>query len=228
MKNKKGIHHVEYIIAISVFIVAVLSVIYLMYSLPKSTEDNSLNIAEKNFKQMNEILVKQSVLKISNPLTVCYELEFNHNLPSKNLSIVSEGNPVKFDIDNNTLYVEAKENYTFYSGEEFTTNTYPLTGCQTLTSNDYSYSIVNEEKLISYNKLVGMNISYYHDGYKYWKQKLNLNKDFSIKITNGTIILFDMSRSKPLNVEVHAKEFRIKIINEDAQITDALVNLQIW
>jgi hypothetical protein len=226
--SKKGIHHVEYVIAISIFIVAVISIIFLMYSLPKSTDDNSLNIAEKNFEQMNEILVKESVLTIGDLDATCYNLEFNPNLPSKNLSVTSGGSPIDFKIEDSKIFLAANGEYTIYSGEEFTTNTDILTDCQPLSPGQYSYSIVNEENFISDNRLIGMNLTYYHDGYEYLKQVLNINKDFSIKITNGTIPLFDMSRSKPLNVEVHAKEFRIKIINKNAEVTDALVNLQIW
>jgi len=225
--NKKAIHHVEYAIAVSIFIIAVMFVLYFSHFTSRDVGDRSLDYLEKAFREKTET----SVMKVSVVTGGCNSgcnISLNSNLPTStnHLVILENGVPIKFKLENNFLYFKGDStNYQLVESEDLNyTPNFP----DYYLPSDYNYSLPYEGRLVSSKKLAGLNYNYSSE-YNTLKQEFGLDKDFSIEIknVNGTK-LFDMSMGIPPGIQVYAKEFRIRMINSTAEEFEAIVILKTW
>ncbi len=100
----------------------------------------------------------------------------------------------------------------------------PVTGCN---PDNVVYSVPKYGKIFSYEQLMAINQRYSTD---YDGLKSEFGSDFilNIKYENGTS-MFSMTRTKPSDSEIYAKNFRIKVYdNVNSEIINALVNVQTW
>jgi len=214
--NKKAIHHVEYIIAISIFIVGVFFVIY--FSNVEHKETLPINDFESLFKDQVQIRVTKIVL---NPETSIPPIKIprNSKIPedSKKVFITNGISMVNFNIDSSHIELPNSEKYYIYFSDSFNNQQSGIHG--TCSEPNYAYSIPIEQKFISEKKLRNL---------VYENLKDLIKKDFAIKVTFPEETL-EIKKEEPLNVQVHAKEFRSKVINpETGEINDVLINLILW
>jgi len=223
MKNKKGIHHVEYVIAVSVFLVALMFILYFMNFTSKAVGTSDLNSFEKIFREKTEIDVTEVILTTGGGS--CPNVSLNSNLlPYSDKLIVRDKNGVvNFSLTSSDLSIDSiSDYYEIFSSSSFDSH-FSYGGSCSATG---QYSLPFIEKFIFSQKLQDLETNYSTD-YNKLKTEFGLNKDFSITIT-GDGISFNMIRNIPANIPVQAKEFRIKVIDENANIYDAVVNLRVW
>jgi hypothetical protein len=115
-------------------------------------------------------------------------------------------------------YSQAHYIYTF----SFETSTFSDGKCNPLNA---VYSLPTSGKIFSFNQLGEINSDYYSD-YDALKNEFGSDFVLSIKKEDG-INMFSMTRAKPSNSEIHAKNFRIKVY-DGSGIINAMVNVQIW
>ncbi|UCD21082.1 MAG: hypothetical protein JSW08_00855 [archaeon] len=228
MKNKKGVHHVEYVIAVSIFIICVLAVLYISHFSLRSNEGNSFLLLEKEFRERTEIPVKIANLTITTTKT-CFNVPFNTNFQGSpdNLIIKEGGSVIDFNFDSsNNIHVgsHGSGKYSLFFSEYFESVS---SGPTCDPTEDYSYSFIKEEEFVFYDKLEEFRENYSKD-YREFRKQLGFDRDFSIIIKQGEEILFNITEFEPFDVRVYAKEFKIKIIDENANVQEALVNMRIW
>ncbi|MEM4703366.1 MAG: hypothetical protein QXP53_02695 [Candidatus Pacearchaeota archaeon] len=218
LKNKKGIHHVEYAIAVSIFLIALIFILSFSY-VPLQKEKFSTDSLEKIFRKQTEISVTKIILNVTGTET-CYNISLNSNLPNDENKVIIKNNNANpgFTIHDGRLLIEngISNIYEIYSFEGVAGHDTVNGPC---TSPTYSYSLPYEEKLIFNNSFANLN---------YDSIKSSIGKDFSIIIKNESSEIFNLTKMKPLNVEVQAKEFHARMINPNAEVQEIKVILQVW
>ncbi|MEM2089659.1 MAG: hypothetical protein QXL88_01005 [Candidatus Pacearchaeota archaeon] len=220
--NRKAIHHVEYVVAVSIFLVAVFFLLY-FYTFSVAREKLPIEQLEKIFRESTEANVTIVVLKLQTQSQQgCYNVTLNSNLPNKVEKIFIKSNEeVPFNITNGRLLISgSSDNFTLYSlasdSENFNSRRISGASCSEVS---HSYSIAYAEKLIFEEKLKKMD---------YGEIKEKLGRDFFIKVAKQDEIVFNTTRLPPFNALVESKELKLKMINATADIVEVMVNLQVW
>lgn len=218
--NRKAIHHVEYVIAVTIFLAALLFLIYFS-NISSTKEKLSVSYLEEIFREEVEINIAKLVLKVSTTTGSCYNVSLNSNLPADETKIFirSDSHAVPFNITNGRFLINsASTNFIIYFSEteNFTSERIFSDQCDIV---EYNYSILYTEKMIFKEKLEKIN---------YTEIKSKLGRDFLINVTSGDVVIFNTTKPLPFNVPVASKEFHAKMINKTAEIIDVKVNLFIW
>lgn len=230
-KNKKGFTHLEMITAIILFVFAAFSIILLFNNYSKSHEISysTLDFFEKNFLDKAGNFTKVDVF-VSPSSSPCFKIPLNPNLYNLPSNIIIFGNrEAAFSKDSNYFFIEDTDVnlYEIYSCSFSTLSTGLTLSINDCEEVSYNYSLHLKDKIFSYAQLQAINDSYYNGSYNDLKKSFDFAGDFSMKISNDTTTLFEMTRQKPLRAEVLAKNFEIKIF-KDKKIITAVVNLQAW
>lgn len=237
--DKRGITNIEMIIAATIFIFSVILVIYYIniVGIRTQTQDVFLDTLEKEIRNKAEISYNIIYLSVSSS-EECYNMQLHSDMSNKeNFSFINEINgAVNFNISDDRLLIERinlnEHKYTIFSFPFTVTKATRITNninCSTglVKGQEYNYSISYKDKIFVYENLSKLNNSY-HFHYPTLKNEMGLNNtDFAITIFNSTDILFNMTRFKP-QVQISAREFPIKIINDNGEIREAVVNIQVW
>ncbi len=238
--RKKGAINLEIIIAATIFIFSVALIIYYInFSMKSEIQDPFLDILESGIRKEAEINFNTILLHLADN-SACFNVSLHSDITQdqENLLILEDKELVAFNLDNGLLLINntdtSKDNHTYYIYEfpkNITNNIrFEAELCNSLIKGaDYNYSISYQDKIFT-NKTLSDLKSNYTINYNGLKSDFGIdNRDFEIIIKNETKQLFNMTRKKPAQPrEVRAKELPIKIIYENGNIMDALMNMRIW
>jgi len=237
-KNKLGVTHFEMIVALILFIFAVFGSLALYNSYFKnfsSLERANLDVFERNFMKHSDNFTKVDVFVGTIPEEVlCFNVSLNSNVNGRleKLFVLSNNARANFSLDvNGDMSIENRGS-NFYELYLFSFDTtdknLAISPCDNAVAN---YSTPLTGKIFSSDTLEDFKINY-TDDYNNLKKGWDLPNDFSMTIKDVEDegdILFNMTRTKPMNTEVLSKSFIIKIFDEDEnKIINAIVNIQIW
>lgn len=245
LRAKRGITNIEMIIAATLFIFSVVIVIYYIsfISIREEPADLFLSALEQKLRDESEINCRQIYLTVSNQPAACFNISLHSDMASnENFSLIKDieggtGTAVRFNVSGDRLLLEKKESsqgllhYVIYSFSSDVTKTARLSNvlCTLLSEGaGYNYSISREIRVFAKANLIELSSYNYNDLKKRWE----FSKDFAINITNSSDhVLFSVSGIKALQapqVQVKAKEFPIKLIDEEGIISEAMVNIRVW
>jgi len=240
--KKRGMTDIEVVIAVSIFLFAVVFIIYSLNvsDIWSNTPNKYVDVVESKIKQDAEINYTTLYLLVSGSED-CFNVPIHSDLLENiDENSVFIGNSVngeqtafnvsedrlKFNI-NNTERIEGVDSHTYivYYFPFNVTSEKRLADeeCSELAKGiDYNYSISYGNKIFVYNNLTSLG------EYNALKARWNIQKDFAIKIMSGNEAVFYVGGTKPLEVDVRAGQFPIKIINETGYIKDAIINIEVW
>ncbi len=233
IKIKKGIGHVEVIISFLIFISFVMFLLIFFNPIKSFSKNTSyLDIAEAKILEYASTDLTVSSLKLDSMpapgMGICFYLDFS--LPEK--IIVKDESSVITPATRTAgeIYFEHtwKKFYKIYSSDELEEKTINTAGCQKLDESNYTRGVTNVYKKAAYSNLAILNNSY-NNNYDQLKKDLNLKADFNIvvKDTSGNVI-FKGENYKPEAIEVMARDIPIEILDKDANLIPAIMNLQVW
>ncbi len=215
---KKGITHVEIIVAFSIFILGLSTILYFFIPFFNPTYYSSLNTLEKNFEK--KFSIETSLIKFVVNETGSITFIKHPNMSETNSLIFNKDfEPIDFSIQDNNITANVNENELFLliSNEEIN-NRSQLTIENPKPSNVY-YSFPIKEIFI--------NVSKFEQDYNYE----DLKREMGI-VSNFNITLIDESNfysiGKPIpKINVFAKEKLYKII-KDKKIKYVKVRFYVW
>lgn len=97
-------------------------------------------------------------------------------------------------------------------------------------SGDYAIGLATTSKKVALSKLNAF-FNNYTQNYQVFKSSLGLTSNFNVRILNNSkqvINNFTAEIYKPSSIEIMAKDILIEILDENATITPAIMNLQVW
>jgi len=229
IKNKKGAAHVEMIISFVIFIsfLAFILIVFRPFKIfSKST--SALDITETEIIDYVSVNLSVSSLKINSSVSTgksCFFVDLARENP---IIIKDENGRIRAKRQDNKIYFENSGYfYKLYSSEELIENDINTADCENLEEGNYTLGVIKFYKKISYSELVSFNESYYNN-YEQLKENLGLRNDFNMIIGNNSGILFECSRYKPSGIEIMAKETSIEILDSNADLSPAILNIQVW
>ena len=231
--GKKGMSHIELIVAILIFIFAVVTVIYLINF--QSSEGDSqyfLNILEGKLRERAEISYAGIDLSIEQPVTGdCFSVNKPSFLIEQTNTIIktdsiSTGNEFIFSGDK-ILIANTGDFYKIYYFSSDVTDDFVLqsANCIDLVEReDYNYSIIYRDEIFAEQAFENL------PDYEQLKQDFGLEgKDFSIRVQGiNDNFSFILEKQKTALTEVQAKEFLVNVFMKDGRKINAILNLQIW
>lgn len=246
LKNKRGISHLELIIAMLIFIFAVISAVLFIISATgqykTDSNSNTLKLLENNIRKETEINFNETLLFINSSNKDCLNISFpkisqeNTIILDNNLNLIafnfSHGPGQSWLLVNNTNKGHNSV-YSIYSFSEDITKDKRLGSCLGIDnlniSKDYNCSITFHDKIFSKRKFLELRSKAY-SGYTNLKRMLDLgNKDFEVNIKNENGFNLNITnKTQPRQVEVKAEEFPAEIMLENGTIINAIINIKVW
>ena len=237
-KRKKGVAHVEIIVSFVIFIsflIFILMMIKPWNAFSRST--SSLDITKTRILDYVSTNLSIFSLKINSSAYFsatkdCFNANFDSSLIDGKLIMKNEAEEIiDSTIKNNNLYFEKSGMfYKIYSSEEFEEKAAGTAGCYALSKDNYILGVKRIYKKVSYSKLTGL-FEEYADNYEQFKVSLGLKNDFNLAVLNssgGVIGNFKAEKYKPEAIEVAARNIPIEILDENATLNIAIMNLQVW
>ena len=224
--NKRGFSHIEVILGFLLFIAAV--VFALTY----------LKIGQYDNKKISEIVYGKIENQLKEDINE-YSLKLNDNIPAGQEIIAIEinvsgnssalnftGSKTSSFADNGVLYINRTSN-----GDKYDILVSPgilvrnILPAGALNDSYYTISPALARKIISKNKFIEMNKSYYED-YESLKDKLGIDNDFAVSIkVNGEEIKMD-KQMKSRNVFANTKS--VEYLNDDGDIMFVKIRIEVW
>ena len=208
--NRKAQGHVEMILSFVLFVGALI-VLFIFINPFAKTEEVSVieGIQERIIDEISLEIGRLSAI-VENEAIDCYSL-----------SGLSYG----------ANYIEKQDShnlrkYNIYFSDSFIKNA-PHEGCGPL---NYALGTYSSEKMISYNKTKDL-VTDYNADYEALKQKLGITSEFVFSFTNLLgVVDSDLSVSKqpPAGINVEAKEFPVRVIDNNADIQELILNVRAW
>jgi len=239
--NKKAVTNVEMIIAATIFIFSLVIIVYYLNIIGvEQKPETFLNIIEQNLEKNYGTEYSTIYLTVDNG-SPCYKIPLHSSLfPTDNIFIKEDLELLTFDISGGNFLIQNtggnKHDFTIYKfpfdiTEPSQLNVNTVEDCVLLVKEkDYNYSISSTNNIFVFENLTQLNDSYY-DRYEELKGKLGLkDKDFALVVyyyENNEKKNMTMTRMKP-QVMVSARQFPIKIIDENGEIIESYINLQVW
>ncbi|MCX6742552.1 MAG: hypothetical protein NTX24_05295 [Candidatus Pacearchaeota archaeon] len=234
--NKQGVTHFEMIAGLIIFILAVFGSLALYNSYFKNSnglERANLDVFEKNFIKHSDNFTKVEIF-VGTISRDCFNVSLNSNVNGsfEELYVLSNNTRTNFLLDvNGDISIENKnsnvyELYLFsFDREDKRLTSSP---CENVF---VDYSIPFTGKIFFSDTLEDFKMNYTND-YDNLKKRWDFPNDFSMTIKDvedEKNILFNMTRTKPINTEILSKSFIIKIFDEsENKIINAIVTVQIW
>ncbi len=230
-KEKKGTSHVEVIMSFIIFI-SFITFMMIIFNPFKAISANTSVLSVAESKIVNYVY---SNLTVS---SVILNSSFNSNagciyarFPSLNKIVVKDTNGEIVNANRTTddVYLEyaGERVYRIYSSEELEEKNFVVSGCYKLDESNYTIGITRNYKRISYSNLVKLNEDY-NNNYEQLKKNLNLTNDFTFVIREGSVVMFEGSRYKPRGINLIAKDIPIEILDKNATLNNAILNLLVW
>ena len=215
MKNKKAQAHVEIIISFILFIGVILIFFTLVKPLPKSTEIPINQIQESIINQISLEIGKISAITDN---TKCYSL-----------------NTVIDDYGTNFIEIPdtlEPRRYFIYFHPIFTQSSI---SCSERSANpeDFTLGTYTTEKII-FNPLTETLKADYNTNYQQLKTTLNINSNYNFAIIfknlQGNTIqeLTPDNKQPPTGINVIAKDIPVRVIDNQGEINEYILNLRVW
>lgn len=222
MKNKKKAQaHVEMIISFALFVGAIMFIFFIMNPFAKTTQEktgdveNIKNILIANFSSE---FGRLSVIADSFCTTCCYyfdpaEYDYSNYIET----IPDSSNPRKYEI--------------YFSNDAFpaTINPHYDSLCPG-SGSVYTLGVFTKEKLLVYEKI--RNIAQDSlNNYKGTASSLGIQSDYAFSFYDkdkNQINEISFSKKSPNGVNVLAREFPVRVINENGEIQEFIFNVRIW
>ena len=232
--EKRGVSHIEVILAFVLFMGFVGFAIYFFNPLknPIVGETFSKSAFNEIIKNSSTEVVSYSIKILSDPLPNIVAINISDLGPGMNaLAENYDGNRLNAEIENRLVYVQINGNnfIVIKFNAEFVPETiseHPL-----LDESFYDIASVNSERLVSKAKILQMNKSYYSDaGYDSLKNSLKIQKEKSF----GFRMIFDESYSINAEIadfsksEVFAYEEKVKVLAQNGEIKFANLIVKTW
>ncbi|MCS7134685.1 MAG: hypothetical protein NZ889_02405 [Candidatus Pacearchaeota archaeon] len=221
-KNRKGVHHVEYVISVSIFFLALLFFLY-FFSFYVERENLPIEELEKIFLEETQVSVSV-VLLVTEQKSNCFRIKLNSNFFPEEKKILIKGingEKVTFNLSGDEILMNSQNDlnyfFVYFSNDYEFESERAQQNCQFF--NTYNYSLPYEEKFISKEKILG---------FAYNKAKQKLGRDFFINVTILNDGSMDIGKIPPKVASVETKELKLKIINSTANIMLAKIILQVW
>jgi hypothetical protein len=230
-ENKRGITNIEMVVAIILFVLAVFTIVLGFNAFHKTSADKDkiLENFEQNFLAKAQDFKKVDVYVSFSGSPTCLKIPMNENFKNAvqdNMSIYYDGNLMDFNLESDGNISILNGGIGIYEIYLFSFNV-----SNSRTSNcvlvDYNYSLPSQGKIFSYEMLENINNTYSdYAGYETLKQEYGNDFTMIINDESGNE-MFSMKKSKPVNAEIFARNFMIKIYDQN-KIVNALVHLEIW
>jgi hypothetical protein len=210
LKNKKGQGHVEMILSFLIFIGAL---IFLFIFINPFAETKEVSVIEGlQGKITQEISLEIGKLGvILSCQNCCYDFDLADYV----------GN-----------YQETQEDltrkYNIYFGEIF--NNITSKKSVSCNSGNYSLGAYSKEKMIVKDKIQEL-VTAYNNDYEALKSNLGITSEFAFSfksLSGDEIVELTILKQPPVGVNVEAKEFPIRMINNSAGIRELILNLRAW
>lgn len=227
--NKRGFTDIEIVIAVSMFLFAVVFVLYSLNNFDIKTEINNIGLIESKLRQDAEISYVLINLFVSND-SECFIIPIHADSPlDENKIFIASAGQTAFNSSvgllkiNNTARANMNHTYSIYYFPFNATLKKRLLNenCVNLMQNQYNYSLSYKGRVFTYKNITSLG------NYETLKERWNVHEDFAISVVDSNVI-YNVSGSKPLQAGVKAKQFPIKIIYENGDIKEAAVYIQIW
>lgn len=230
-KEKKGTSHIEIIISFIIFVSFVIFMMIIFNPFKAISVNTSiLNVAELkivNYASSNLTLSSMILNSSFNSNVNCIYASF----PLSNELVVKDENGEIVNAsratDNIYLKYAGERVYRIYSSEELEEKNFDTSGCYELDESNYTIGITRNYKRISYSNLAKLNEDY-NNNYEQLKQTLNLKNDFTFIVRDNSIVLFEGRRYKPRGINLIAKDIPIEILDKNATLKQAILNLLVW
>lgn len=139
----------------------------------------------------------------------------------------SDGNKIKFEHEKDLT----KTFYTFYCGENLTENhgTFDKSKCMELTKNiNYTLGIVVSRDLFSEDNLNKFKEIYDNDYSDIKNEFVPSGNDFGILVFDESGIFLNVTKKIPRGINIDSQITPIDLVNKNAEIKKATVNVLVW
>jgi len=234
VKGRKAVTtHIEMIISFSIFFFFLIFLFaYLNPVRQEYLSDVLLGIVERWLREDAEITLVEVFLTVKPALTTnCFIVEnpFSPGVQEGDIMVKnSDGEIINFIKTDNNLSIESSGDiYYIYYAEEDVLSKNDLAGlepCESLSKENYTFSVPKQKKLFSFTKLDGIKNNYAGD-YVQLKQQFNfpINQEFIVLIPEIDI---NMTIKRPLAM-IKAKEIPIRVLKKGS-IVNAFMRIQVW
>lgn len=233
MKTKKGVSHVEMMISFAIFISFVVFILVVFKPL-KIFSESSLDVAEARIIDYvsTNLTVSSLILNSTFSATAtpgeCFYLNFS--LPNTIIMKDENSDIISASKIGKAVYFGYSDRfYKIYSSEELEEKSLDISSCQNLEEENYMIGVTRAYRKISYSKLEDFFQKYNnYDNYQQLKQTLGLTNDFNIFVKSDSEVIFKGEKYKPRTIEIIAKDISIEILDENASLNPAIMNIQVW
>lgn len=237
MKNKKGAGHVEVVVSFVIFIslVSFLLIAFKPLKIFSRVSNANMDITEEVI--LKKISSELSVLSIGLDSAIeageCFYIKDTSNLTQERVVIKDENRyRIEARKENSKVYFKSsgKNFYKIYSSEEFSENSFDISGCVILTEEDYVLGVPRSYGVVLDSKLKELNESYYAD-YSAFKEEIGLKNDFNLIVRNisgSNEIIFKSEIYKPSGVEIVARDVPIEVLDSGGELKPYILNIQVW
>jgi hypothetical protein len=236
-KKKKGAVHVEVIISFAIFI-SFLVFAFVMIKPWNILSRSTSNLDITKTGVMDYVLTNLTVFSLKINSTVysgssgsCFNANFDTSLLGGEVIMKnSAGEIIDSTVQTNLYFENSGSFYKIYSSDELKEQPASTVGCYSLNTNSYTLGAKRVHKKVSYSKLTNL-FQEYESDYEQLKNNLGLNNNFNIAVLNssrGVIGNFKAEEYKPEAIEITARDVPIEILDENATLSIAIMNIQVW
>lgn len=230
LQTKKGQKHLDVILSFVIFILFVVFLLIFFNPIKEYSKSTTyLDMTEKKILEYVSTNLTVVSLTFVNPPASGNCFYITLSLPNK--VIIKDENSAMTNANKNgdRIYFQTttKRFYKIYSSNELNESSVGGAACQELAESNYTIGVTNFYKKVSYSKLIGLNGSY-SSNYTQLKQALGLENDFNIAVKSDSGYLFKAEKFKPKATDIMAKDIPIQILNENASLIPAIMNIQTW
>jgi hypothetical protein len=218
--------HVEMLISFIIFVSFIVFMFIAFKPLRISEQkDSSLALTESKIQDYIARNLTVTSVKLNSASSGCYSLPISLTNPV----IVKDtsGDLVTANHDPSKVYFSSAGSfYQIYSGEGLVES--PSVGsCSSLGPADYT---ISSRKLYQIPSIMSLSdlFSNYSENISALKETLNLKNDFNILLKKDNNIIFEGQSYKPNSVDIMARDIPIQLYDENASITSAILNVQVW
>ncbi len=227
--------HVDVLVSLGIFVAFIIFMFVFLKPLNIiSQKDSSLTLTENsvmNYLEKNLTVISFKVQPTQGDAATCYSVD----IPINSSIIIKDqqGNVVQAKRSGGNVLLEksaAGNFYQIYISEDLEERTPILAGCAVLDSLTNQYTVASRKlyNIPSYKSIISLFAEYNAD-YTVLKQELKLKNDFNIVLKkNDSTPLLDGKGFNPRAVDIMAKDIPLEIFDENATMSAAILNIQVW
>lgn len=226
-EKKRGLTNIEMIVAVTIFVFSIVLVVYYITFVGFRQEPSEIFLTSLERSLRNETEVSYNVTAISIASDGdCFKIRLHSSISSEEENVLIG---VPFNISGGNLFVDNQGQFLIRSFP-IRVSSERLGSCSNIAELEegqgYNYSIAYQDSVFVYGKL-----RWLRDNYQSFKNKYQLQRDFSINITDktsGSLLMSIAAPTKALEVPIKAKQFHATVIQEHGYISEVIINMQVW